>query len=125
MSGGIDIALVGVGGAVGSILRYLADSIKIANPPYTNTLFINLTGCLLIGILWAFLDRFANIDSPAYRLMITGLLGGFTTFSTFALQPINMIRCGQLSDAIIYVSLTVICGLILCWLGIYITQKIL
>lgn len=125
MSVSIDIVLVGLGGAAGSIFRYLADSIKIATPPYTNTIFINLTGCLLIGILWAVLDRYDSSDAPVYRLLITGLLGGFTTFSTFALQPVNMIRSGLISDAMIYVGISVIGGLFFCWAGIYITQKII
>ena len=119
-----DILLVGAGGAVGSISRYCLDSIKLFHSANHNTIAINLTGCLLIGILWAIFNRFGNTDSHAYRLLVTGLLGGFTTFSTFALQPVNMMRQGNMFESVSYLLISIGGGLTLCWLGIILTQKI-
>lgn len=121
----MDIILVGAGGAIGSICRFCCDSIKMFSHQSTNTIAINLTGCLMIGILWAIFNRNGLLDSPAYRLLVTGLLGGFTTFSTFALQPMCMLRTGNITEAAIYVGISVVGGLALCWCGLYLTQKII
>lgn len=121
----VDILLVGSGGAVGSISRYCIDSLKPFQNASFNTISINLTGCLLIGILWAFFNRSGQLDSSIYKLFVTGLLGGYTTFSTFALQPINMLRSGNLPEALGYIAISVIGGLLFCWIGISVTQKIL
>lgn len=120
-----DILFVGCGGALGSISRYCFDAIKIFPVANHNTVAINLTGCLLIGILWAVFDKTGLTDSSFYRLIVTGVLGGFTTFSTFALQPVNMFRSGNIFEALLYITISVIGGLLLCWLGIISTQKII
>lgn len=118
-----EIFCVGIGGALGSVSRYLLEFPKVfANGMY-NTVIVNIAGCLLIGVIYCILQRF---ESSLYsRFLITGLLGGFTTFSAFALHPILMLKNGDAIAAIIYVAATVIFGLLACGIGFWGTDRIL
>lgn len=91
----IQIAAVALGGAIGAVLRYLAGlaAIKILNKPrvFTGTLIANVTGCFMAGILMAF---FARADGMAESLILfftVGILGSYTTFSTFALESSKLL----------------------------------
>src|ERR1700678_4281406 len=91
------VALIGFGGAAGSILRYfLSQRIQSGVStvfPY-GTLAVNISGCFLIGIIFGLSERF-NI-TPEWRLLLaTGVCGGYTTFSTFSNESVAMLREGQ------------------------------
>lgn len=73
---------------------------------------MNLIGCLLIGVAFGFLSREA-IARPAQLLLITGFLGGFTTFSTFGLDTLKMIHDGAFGSAAIYVGVSAVAGITL------------
>lgn len=112
--------LVMLGGALGSAARY---AIGLAlNPAQTTgfplgTLLVNLIGCALIGFVAGTLQVSASPNVTAWRLfLITGVLGGFTTFSAFGLETIHLARSGQLLAAAGYVLLSNIGGLALAWL---------
>lgn len=125
MSALSEILLVASGGAVGCVGRYAADSIAMFPDKNCNTIAINITGCLLIGILWSLSDRTSLIPAGAYRLLVTGLLGGFTTFSAFSLHPVLMMRNGLFGEAALYVLVTVIGGLAACYAGMMATERLL
>ena len=92
------ILLVLIGGGIGSLSRYglslLAAQLFGTKFPW-GTLIVNLSGCFLIGLFFALADRGLNIMNPSIRLFfMTGLLGGLTTFSTYALETVNSMRAG-------------------------------
>lgn len=112
---------VALGGALGSVLRYLlgiwAQSLsKSIDFPY-GTLTVNLIGCFIIGFL-AQLAESRGVFTPESRAFVfIGILGGFTTFSSFGNETINLLRDGESLNALANVGANVIFGLILVWLG--------
>jgi CrcB protein len=114
------ILLVGAGGAVGSILRFLTSVIAVRYEPFLfplSTFTVNILGCFCIGL-------FANlIPSGNLRfLLITGFCGGFTTFSTFANETLTLINNNQAPLAFGYTLASCVLGISAVWLGMYITK---
>ena len=102
--------LIAVGGAVGSLLRYLVGGAvqRTSESGFPiGTMFVNVSGCFLIGIL---LRQFMNMQlSPELRaLLIVGFCGGFTTFSTFSAETVGLIEGGEYGRATSYVILSVV-----------------
>lgn len=120
------IILVGIGGAIGSMLRYVNSVVvaKYIQSPFPFATFIaNILGCFIIGLLMGILDK-QNLTSPELRLLfITGFCGGFTTFSTFSSENISLLQSGQTLTAILYITASVILGLLAVWAGISIVEK--
>lgn len=115
-----NILLVGLGGAVGSILRYLTSVLvqKYYSSIFPLATFIaNVIGCFLIGILISWLEKNNTIDSPLKWLLITGFCGGYTTFSTFALENIQLMQSQQTLWAIFYSLGSILLGILSVWLG--------
>jgi len=97
---------VGLGGAVGSVLRYLISLIPINSVstfPY-KTLLINVIGSFAIGLVAAVTGKRTDISPEIILLMKTGICGGFTTFSTFALESSALLQSGEVFSAIIYIT---------------------
>jgi len=117
----VKLLLVGTGGFLGSVLRYLMSGLVhrvLTDPllPY-GTLFVNVFGCLTIGFLGG-LSETRQLFSPESRLFIfIGLLGGFTTFSTFGYETFNIAHDGQLLMTLTNIGLQLILGLGAVWLG--------
>src|SRR4051812_7233574 len=109
-----NILLVGLGGAVGSILRYLCQRSLNLNFPY-GTLLVNILGCLLIGLLWGLFTK--RIDESIRLLLITGFCGGFTTFSTFTYEGVQMMMEDRWIIFSIYTASSVLLGLLATFLG--------
>lgn len=117
------VLLVGIGGFFGSGLRYLI-SISLQNriPDWPlGTLSVNLIGCLLIGILAGGLSK---SNDTVHLLLAVGFCGGFTTFSAFALDGAKLINAHNWLIMLGYSSLSVVGGLILCFLGLWIGNKL-
>jgi CrcB protein len=106
---------VGLGGAIGSILRY-AIGLMLAGTTFPGaTLLVNLTGSFVLGFIFsAFLGRWSDQLMVA---MSVGVLGGFTTFSTFAWESVAAAQDDRLGLAGVYVVTSVIGGLVAAWLG--------
>jgi CrcB protein len=109
-----NVIIVGLGGFTGSICRYLVSGWvqKLSGSglfPY-GTLSVNILGCLLIGLLGGWADN-AELFSPSTRLfLLIGVLGGFTTFSTFGYETVALLRDRQLLAASANVGLHVFVG---------------
>ena len=121
------LILVGIGGLAGSILRYLITLFFARQAgstfPY-GTLVVNLTGCFLIGLIFALSEK-GDVLSPEWRILLTtGFCGGFTTFSTFSYESIRLMQDGEVLFVSLYVGISVIVGLLATWLGMLIIRWI-
>jgi CrcB protein len=109
-----NLLLVALGGAVGSVLRYLISSINTSFPWGTFT--VNVLGSLLIGLLVGFVSK--GVLSPEMKLLlVTGFCGGFTTFSTFANESFGMMKAGDVMLMALYVGASVIISILAVWGG--------
>lgn len=107
--------LIFVGGGLGALLRYLA-ALTIGGP--LATLAVNVVGSFAIGLLATRLP----FDGHAARLMMTGLLGGFTTFSAFSLDTVLLYQRGQAGAALAYVATTLVLSLAAAACGLSLTR---
>lgn len=114
---------VAIGGAVGSLLRYILS--LVANQPAWpwGTWIANVSGSFIIGILFV-LGKEKGLFSPGiYLLFATGVMGGFTTFSTFSLEVISFWGEGQFLRGTLYALLSVGVGLLSCAAGIWLARQ--
>lgn len=118
-----DILFVGLGGFAGSVLRYLAGRVLAAAFPW-GTLTVNVVGCLLLGLLYAFTER-GDLSSPGLRLLLTvGFCGGFTTFSAFMGENLTMLRAGELLPFAFYTAASLLLGLAAVSLGWWLAKYV-
>ena len=117
----VSSAVVGSGGFIGALARYglgglVHRQLPLAVFPY-GTLLVNLAGCLFIGVL-AGLAESRQLFGPQFRqFAMIGILGGFTTFSTFGFETVAMLRDADFVRAGANIGLNVVAGLALVWLG--------
>ena len=119
------IILVGLGGAIGSILRYLSGwfASKYFQGSFPiSTLVINILGSLLIGIFIGILAKYYPENHPLKFLLIIGFCGGFTTFSSFAVENYNLFQNQQQLSAYIYIITSVILTISAVGIGNYLTK---
>jgi CrcB protein len=110
-----------MGGFIGSVLRYLVSGYiqqvtRSVEFPY-GTLVVNLTGCLVIGLLSHLTDTRGVLAAEARALVFIGLLGGYTTFSTFGNETLNLLRDGENGFVWVNVGAHLVLGLGAVWLG--------
>ena len=113
--------IVALGGALGSAFRYFVGTgvqslSKSIDFPY-GILVVNLLGCFLIGFLAQLAEARGAFTSEARLFVFIGILGGFTTFSSFANDTVNLMRDGEWLNSLANIGANVILGLILVWLG--------
>jgi len=115
-----NILLVALGGAVGSVARYLLSAVAQEQAQSSfpwGTLTVNAVGCFAIGFITA-LAAGHSLISPSLKLILTtGFCGGFTTFSTFINETVTLSNSGSSPLAILYVTVSVILGFIAAILG--------
>lgn len=120
-----DCGLVGLGGALGALSRFGVMQLPfLEHNKYYYTVLINVTGCFVIGLLWALLHHW---EAPrwTYLFALTGFLGGYTTYSAFTLDAMQRIQAGRVDEMIIYVLITLFGGLGACALGLFGTERLL
>lgn len=117
---GLNCIFVGVGGMLGSIARYLLSLIplKASNGFPVMTLLINVLGSLLIGLIVAWTEKTGTLSAHMVLLLKVGVCGGFTTFSTFALETEQLLQSGREISAVVYAVLSVV----LCVLAVFTAQ---
>lgn len=117
---GRDVALVAAGGALGTAARYgLAEAFPVASSTFpTTTLAVNVAGAFALGLLLELLLRSDRIVGWERPLVGIGLLGAFTTFSTFALEVAELLRDGKALVATGYVLATLVGGIAACTAGL-------
>lgn len=121
----LDCLLVFLGGGLGALSRFGVINMGVFDhDKYYYTVAINITGCLTIGILWALFQHW-NVGKTWNYLVFTGFLGGYTTYSAFTLDAMQLVQDGQWWRAAFYVAVTVVGGLGGCALGLFMTEKLL
>lgn len=115
------LALVGAGGFLGSVSRYVLSGAVHRISPFASfpagTLVVNVAGCLAIGLLGGLADQRQLFTPEARLFLLVGLLGGFTTFSTFGYETLAVLRDGGFSRALASVGLHLLLGLGGVWVG--------
>lgn len=121
------LILIALGGMTGALARYgLSRFVQLSvNQIFPwGTLFVNLSGSLAIGLFYELFDR-AVIPSDLRSLITIGFLGAYTTFSTYSLETINLLREGEIRLCLINVILSNVLGLVLVVLGMYAAKLML
>lgn len=113
-----NILIVGMGGFVGSVLRYLV-STTLTSPkgmfPWS-TFTVNILGCFIIGILWGVMDSYDWFSEELRLLLMVGFCGGFTTFSSYALDSLSVGK-ENLPLSLLYLALSIIIGILFVFAG--------
>jgi CrcB protein len=117
------ILLAGLGGGIGSMLRFAAGqwTAKLNSFPVA-TFIVNILGCFLIGILAGLSSKRHVLDADMKVLLITGFCGGFTTFSAFSMENVRMYQAGNYTALIIYILSSIIIGFAAVWTGLLLTK---
>tara|TARA_B100001123_G_C15335736_1_gene1032759 strand:- start:56 stop:433 length:378 start_codon:yes stop_codon:yes gene_type:complete len=117
----ITIIVIAMGGALGAVLRYLlGNQISIifgTNFPFS-ILIINIIGSFFMGMAIESFNLFSISNEPLQKFLTVGILGAFTTFSTFSLDALDLIMKNRISDAFLYISASVLLAIGFLFLGI-------
>lgn len=120
-----NILLIGLGGSIGSIARYLCQRwVALQYAPHFPwaTFGINILGCLLIGIFWGLSYR-SFLDNESWKLfLMVGICGGFTTFSAFTLEGVGLLKEQRIGLFFLYAGGSVLIGLLATYIGMKITS---
>jgi CrcB protein len=118
-----NLLLVGLGGGIGSVLRFGAGLlINSKYFPYA-TLAVNIIGSFIIGIVFAMSIKETGISTQWKLLLATGICGGFTTFSAFSMENLEFFQNGKPGTAIMYVLLSVVLGILAAFLGYQLSRE--
>ncbi len=119
--------LIGLAGFLGTICRYLLGQafFKFFPGPFPfATLYINLIGCFLIGIIYGYIEKGSIVSWQTKMILVSGFCGGFTTFSAFSIENLNLIRDGHIGLCIVYILTSVFIGLAATWGGFTIVKTL-
>ncbi len=109
--------LVGLGGCIGSMMRFAAYLLFRSSSFPISTLLVNITGSLIIGLVIGLSIKDENFAANWKIFLATGICGGFTTFSAFSLENMEMLQQGKYFLCFLYITLSIIAGISAAWLG--------
>lgn len=116
-----NVLFVALGGGAGSVLRFLCQKWigSISNLSFpVGTLIVNIAGCFLIGLFFSLSIKNNSFNNDWQLLLMTGLCGGFTTFSAFTLDGMNLLKQDKTGFFFLYIAASVLLGLLATWIGI-------
>ena len=123
----LQIVSIAIGGATGTLLRFWMSSgihsFLGRGFPY-GTLVVNVSGSFVMGFLYVFILEKMEINTEWQAALTIGLLGAFTTFSTFSIETMNLIEAGDISKAGLNIILSVSLCLLGCWMGMVLGRQI-
>jgi len=114
------IILIGLAGLIGTLCRYWLSGLVARQFGETfpwGTLVVNVLGCFLAGSLFYLMEEQFQVSPTLRTIIFIGLLGGFTTFSSFGLQTFTLLREGEFALATLNVTLSNVLGLLMLWAG--------
>jgi|TARA_R110002096_G_scaffold61468_3_gene152741 CrcB protein len=118
---------IAAGGSIGAVLRYVASSgvhLWLGRGFPYGTLLVNVLGSFIMGLLYELFLQRISVSDEVRALLLVGILGAFTTFSTFSMETISLIEQGDLSKAVLNVLLSVILCLSAAWFGLFVVRQL-
>ncbi len=118
---------IALGGAIGAVLRFMTSNMvysQLGRVFPWGTLMVNVIGSLFMGLLFVLFTERMELNSDVRAFITVGLLGAFTTFSTFTIETMNLIESGELMRAGVNILASVVCCLAACWLGMIIARQL-
>lgn len=114
------LILIGTGSFLGGVSRFVAtrylQEVFVSSFPY-GTFFVNIFGCFLIGLILGISDKYEFMGADTRLFLTVGFCGGFTTFSSFASEKLELLRNGEIVQFALYAGLSVVLGIIAVYLG--------
>lgn len=127
MGGDMRVLWVALGGAIGSAARYAIDGAVYRVMPATfpfGTFVVNVSGCLVFGLLLGLAENRLAVGTLARSFLLIGVLGGFTTFSSFSFETLQLLRDGEWLRGAVNIVGQVTGGLVALWAGLTITRMV-
>jgi CrcB protein len=117
-----------MGAGVGGLFRYWISTLTYSflgkSFPF-GTLVVNISGCLLMGFLFILLvEKFDGLGPQLRSLLLIGFLGGYTTFSSFSIETMNLFENGQLLNGFLYIALSMSLCIMATWMGIILGRQL-
>lgn len=123
----MQVVAVAAGGAIGSVLRFWVSSgvyAVLGRSFPIGTLTVNVLGCLAMGLLYVLLLERMAVGPEWRAALLIGVLGGFTTFSSFSIETFNLIEGGELFKALLNIMLSVLSCVAATWLGVALARQV-
>lgn len=120
--------MIGIGGAFGAVARYALSTWISQKYLYTfpwGTFIVNILGCFILGVVYVLGVENLMLSTNTRLFIAVGFLGAFTTFSTFSLETLNIIKSGDIKIALINSIGSLVVGLLAVWLGMILTRFVL
>ena len=114
--------IVGIGGGLGAMLRYGVYRLMPGQPVHYATLVVNIIGSFILGMLIGYVMQSAQLSDSTKLFIGTGLCGGLTTFSAFAVENMNFLISGKYGTAAVYIFISMALGILSAFLGYKLIQ---